>query len=126
MAQHEIINVPSASILGELRKEAARRGARDKVLAAFGNPVFADQQQNEQIASSRGIEIKGDSGDPASIGRLFYSGREIENLREVASEEQTFAATESDATRDQLLNTGLEPVCNSALRHARFASSEQS
>ena len=104
VAEHEVINVPSASILGELREEAERRGVRNKILAAFGNPVFADQKQNEQIASSRSIEIKGDSTDPASIGRLFYSAREIENLREVASAEQTYAATESDATRDRLLN----------------------
>ena len=107
VAQHEVINVPSASILGELRKESARRGSRNKVLAAFGNPVFANQRQDVQIASSRGIEIKGDSGDLTSIGRLFYSAREIENLREVASAEQTYAATESDATRDQLLKLDL-------------------
>jgi CHAT domain-containing protein len=104
VAQHEVINVPSASILGELREEAERRGVRDKVLAAFGNPVFADKQQNDQTAVTRGIEIKDDPTDPTSFGRLFYSAREIENLREVASAEQTYTATESDATRDQLLN----------------------
>lgn len=107
VAQHEVINIPSASILGELRREAARRGVREKVLAAFGNPVFAEQQENTQVASTRGIEIKSDSVDPASIGRLFYSAREIENLREVASTEQTYAATESEATRSQLLNMDL-------------------
>lgn len=104
VAEHEVINVPSASILGELREESERRGVRSKVLAAFGNPVFADQKQTEQIASNRGIEIKGDSLDPATIGPLFYTAREIENLREVASAEQTYAATESEATRDRLLN----------------------
>lgn len=109
VAQHEVINVPSASILGDLRKEAGRRGVRQKVLAAFGNPVFAEQRQNEQIASTRSIEIKSDSFDPASIDRLFYAGREIANLRDVASEQQTFAATEYDATRDQLLNMDLTP-----------------
>ena len=107
VAQHDVINVPSASILGELRKEASRRGVRDKVLAAFGDPVFAEQKQNEQIASQRSIEIEGDSVDPVSMGRLFYSAREIENLRQVASEERTFAATESEATRDQLLSMDL-------------------
>jgi CHAT domain-containing protein len=107
VSQREIINVPSASILGELRKEASRRGVRGKVLAAFGNPVFAEQAKNEQVASNRGIEIKDDSGNPASLGRLFYSAREIENLREVASESKTFAATEREATRDQLLKLDL-------------------
>ena len=107
VAQHEIINVPSASILGELRREASRRGVREKVLAAFGNPVYA-QKQNEQLtATARGIELAKDTFDPATIGRLFYSGREIANLRDVASAEQTFAATEYDATRDHLLRTDL-------------------
>ena len=99
VAQHEVINVPSASILGELRKEAARRGSRNKVLAAFGDPVF---RENVQIVRSRS-----DSGDPESIGPLFYAAREIENLREVASEALTYAVTEADATRDQLLKLDL-------------------
>ena len=99
VAQHEVINVPSASILGELRRETARRGSRNKVLAAFGDPVF---RENVQIVRSRS-----DSGDPESIGPLFYAGREIASLREVASEEQTYAVTESDATRDQLLKLDL-------------------
>jgi CHAT domain-containing protein len=106
VARHDVINVPSASILGELRKEAGRRGVRGKVLAAFGNPVFAEQT-NEQRASTRGIEIPSDSFDPSSVGPLFYSGREIANLRDVASEAQTFAATEYDATRDKLMSSDL-------------------
>jgi CHAT domain-containing protein len=92
LARYEIVNVPSASILGELRKETARRPVRAKTLAAFGNPIFA----TDHTDLSRGQE-----------GRLFYSAREIENLRDVASEQQTFAATEYDATREQLLKTDL-------------------
>ena len=107
VAYREIINVPSASVLGELREEASRRGKRQKVLAAFGNPIFGDQLSKEQIASNRSIEIRNDSIEPSSLGRLFYSGREIATLREVASDEQTFAATEREATRDLLLNTDL-------------------
>lgn len=103
VAQHEVINVPSATILGELRKEAGRRGVRSKVLAAFGNPVFAEQKQNEQVVATRSIEIEGDTVDPKTLGRLFYAAREIANLREVVSDGQTFAATEAEATRDQLL-----------------------
>jgi CHAT domain-containing protein len=97
LVQHEIVNVPSASILGELRKEAARRGVRAKTLAAFGNPIFAPGS----------APVFSDGDDSQQQGRLFYSGREIANLRRVASEEQTFAATEYDATREQLLKTDL-------------------
>lgn len=103
VAQREIVNVPSASVLGELREEASRRGKREKVLAAFGNPEFGGPISKEQV-TTRGIEIKDDVVDLAKLGRLFYSGQEVANLREVASAEQTFAATEKDATRDKLLS----------------------
>jgi CHAT domain-containing protein len=107
VVQHEVINVPSASILGELRREASRRGVREKVLAAFGNPVFAQKQNQQLTASSRSFELTGESFDPSSIGPLFYSGREIANLRDVASEEKTLAATQYEANRDHLLRTDL-------------------
>ena len=107
VAQHEIINTPSASIQGELLREAADRGVRRKVLAAFGNPKFAEQEQSKETAETRNIEIKAESFDPSSVRRLFFAGREIANLRAVASDEQTFAATDYDATRDKLLNTDL-------------------
>jgi CHAT domain-containing protein len=40
VANHEIINAPSASILGQLRKEKQQREPTKKLLAAFGDPVF--------------------------------------------------------------------------------------
>jgi CHAT domain-containing protein len=123
LAQHEIVNVPSASILGELRKEAARRGVHAKILAAFGNPVFApisaEEKEKVQVSQAqitesdpikrvlRNIESQPDDAGSSDDGQLFYSGREIANLREVASDEQTLAATEYDATRERLLKTDL-------------------
>jgi CHAT domain-containing protein len=112
VAQHEIINAPSASILGELREEVASRGKRSKVLAAFGNPAFGPAR--DQIASARtesgehlryalrDIELNGDSFDPSAIGQLFYAEREINNLREIATPAATFSATGFAANRDQL------------------------
>jgi CHAT domain-containing protein len=113
VAQHDIINVPSASILGELRKEAAHHRAHAKALAVFGNPIFA--QQNGQTASNqtsddqskhatRSIELDRDGSDHPTLDRLFYSAREIANLRDVATEAQTFTASDYDATRDRLLS----------------------
>jgi len=116
--QHDIINVPSASILGELREEAGRRGVRAKALAVFGNPIFAAKNgqpdKSKEVASQasadqlkhalRNIELDRDSSD-LSFDRLFYSEREIANLRDVATEAQTFTASDYDATREQLLKT---------------------
>ena len=113
VTEHDVINVPSASILGELRKEAAHRRVHAKALAVFGNPIFAEQK--EQTASNqtsdgqskhatRSIELDRDNSDLSTFDRLFYSAREIDNLRDVATAEQTFTASDYDATRDQLLN----------------------
>ena len=105
VAQHDITYVPSASILGELRKEARRRGVRAKALAIFGNPVFAAAQTSpdESKHAWRSIELDSDTLKITSFDRLFYAAREIATLRDVATAAQTFAAQESDATREQLL-----------------------
>jgi CHAT domain-containing protein len=119
VAQHEIINAPSASILGELREEAAGRGVRSKVLAAFGNPALhrRNGDAKDALASAktpatdnalhyalRDIELNGDDFDDSAIGELFFAEREIANLRDIASPEKTFAVTGYDATRDQLFS----------------------
>ncbi len=125
VARHEVVNEPSASILGQLRQEAARRQTPAKVLAAFGDPVFASNyaQRKEtdagrQVASAqtnedaqwrhaeRDIETGGDSFNPAGLQPLFYSNRELANLREVAGGE-TFLATGFDATRERLASADL-------------------
>jgi CHAT domain-containing protein len=125
LARYEVINAPSASILGELRQEAARRPPAGKLLAAFGDPVFAsnyaqrkDANAREEIGSpqtpenegwrraSRDVEVNGDSFDPAVIQPLFYARRELAVLRDVAGK-GTFMAADFDATRERLLHTDL-------------------
>ncbi len=123
--KHEIINAPSASILGELQQEAARRKPATRVLAAFGDPVFApsyakgiDASHDNQFlamqapegarwrSALRDIELNGDSFDPTVVQRLWYAKRELANLREVTGGE-ALVAGEFDATRERLLNTDL-------------------
>ena len=121
LSQYEINNAPSATILGELREQARHRTVRPKTLVAFGNPVFAwtvkENESNANVASAsletrdveplrsalRHTERNKETFDPSVIERLFYSGREIASLVDVASEAQSFVATDYAATRDQLL-----------------------
>ncbi|HEX8923017.1 MAG TPA: CHAT domain-containing protein, partial [Pyrinomonadaceae bacterium] len=121
VAGYEVINAPSASILGELRKETSQRQPPKKLLAAFGDPVFASNYAhlrdgveewspgNEGLRHAlRDIELSGDSFEPSGIRRLFYARQELADLRDVASGGgEVFVASEFDATRDQLLNTDL-------------------
>jgi CHAT domain-containing protein/tetratricopeptide (TPR) repeat protein len=125
VARYEIVNAPSASILGELRKAAQQRQPA-KLLAAFGDPVFesnvAQRQDGTGIGPSailpaletaplqhalRDIELNGDTFDPSALQPLFYAKQELDNLRKAALGGDTFVASGFDATREQLLSTDL-------------------
>lgn len=124
VANYEVINAPSASILGQLRQETSRRERATNVLAAFGDPVFpsnfAQQEDRETSGQTRGVERKteslnhaarniqptGDAFDPATIEQLFFAKLELSNLRAVAGHE-SLLATRFDATPDKLRNTDL-------------------
>jgi CHAT domain-containing protein len=102
IAKYEVVNVPSASTLGQLRQEKQQRRPATKVLAAFGDPVFAsnyaqfkDSNAGQLVAEAdtvtptwqhawRDIEVEGDKFDPNSIQPLLYSRRELKNLTDVA------------------------------------------
>ncbi|HZI47795.1 MAG TPA: tetratricopeptide repeat protein, partial [Pyrinomonadaceae bacterium] len=92
VANYEIVNAPSASILGQLRKEKQQRPATTRVLAAFGDPAFrSNYAQLKSSGSStvlasareRGVEVDADSLDPDKIQPLVYSKTELDYLRDV-------------------------------------------
>jgi CHAT domain-containing protein len=120
VANHEVINVPSASILEQLREETAQRHAPARALVAFGDPVFEsnysgrnDSNASEQIAALHGsqdepwraalrdIETVGDATDPTTIRPLLFATRELANLQAVAGPD-TLLVTGFDATRENL------------------------
>jgi CHAT domain-containing protein len=126
VATNEVINAPSASILGQLRQEASRRHAPEKLLAAFGDPVFpsnynerkdpndanriefARTSENGRLHHAlRDIEVDGTSFNPATIQGLFYARSELANLRRVTANSDTFVAADFDATRERLQTTDL-------------------
>lgn len=123
VADCEVSNAPSASVLGELREEASRRQPTTKVLAAFGNPVFASSyalhrkdgegQQPAAVAELEkgrlvsALRDTGVNGDLAVLGPLFYAKRELKELRDVASDDETFVASDFAATRERLISADL-------------------
>ncbi len=122
VAEHEVINAPSASVLEQLRQESAERRPSEKVLAAFGDPVFpsnyAERKDPNANADTvvaqnqvwqhalRDIEIKGDAFDRSSLQPLFYAKRELALLRDVAGS-ATLVATGFDANRENLESANL-------------------
>jgi CHAT domain-containing protein len=122
--ESEVINAPSASILGELRQELSKRRPAERTLAAFGDAVFPsnyaerrDSESGEQFAveqndsllaraMSRDITVRGDSLKPEEIQELFYARLELKNIRDLAGR-TSFVATGFDATRQELESTDL-------------------
>ncbi|HZI86000.1 MAG TPA: CHAT domain-containing protein [Pyrinomonadaceae bacterium] len=117
VANFEVVTAPSATILGELRQEAAQRQP-SKTLVAFGDPVFSSSHaQNKTTetgntsgaAALRDIELSGERFDPSVVKRLFYAKRELANLQEATGRGDSLMATDFGATRDKLLSTDLTP-----------------
>ena len=100
--------------------EASHRKPASRVLAAFGDPVFAPANSRTQEAngsseavatgdlrsSQRGIDVGGDVFDPKSVTRLFYAKRELNDLGKVAGANSLIASEEA-ATREEFLKTDL-------------------
>src|ERR1043165_2439537 len=124
ISNHEITNAPSASILGELQQQAEGRQVPAKLLAAFGDPVFASNQAQREDTNDeqaimqsleatrlrqalRDVELNRDVFDPSLLRPLIYTKRELANLRDLAPAEQTFIAAEYDATRERLQSADL-------------------
>jgi len=116
VSKYEVINVPSASILGQLRQEKQQRRPRSKILAMFGDPAFdsnyaqlKDSTAADSVAvvSERGpralrnVEINADTFDPSTIQPLAYSKFELKNVSEIAGP-KTFVASGFNASRQML------------------------
>lgn len=114
IANYEIVNAPSASILGQLREEKQERPANTKVLAAFGDAVFrsnyaqfknsAPSDVPASVAMERGLEVDADSLEPDKIRSLVYSKYELEYLRNIAGK-AALVATGFKASRAVLKKT---------------------
>ena len=124
IASHEVVNVPSASILGQLQQEVSHRGAAAEVLALFGDPVFASNytrfkpanNSTELVPADRESDsrwpsavrdIESDAIEPTTIQPLFYAHKEVGNLRNIAGA-NSLIATGFEASLAKLQTTPLE------------------
>ncbi len=119
--RHEVVNLPSASVLAVIRREARDRGQAPLALAIFADPVF--QLDDERL--SPGIEkvdrlrltqktspLRGEGVDPSAWRRLKYSRKEAETIAALLPKEQVFKALDFDASRDTVLTAGLHGYRN--------------
>jgi CHAT domain-containing protein/Tfp pilus assembly protein PilF len=101
--EHEIVSLPSASVLSVLREQASRRASPDRTVAVFADPVF--RASDERVAGRKTAAIDDtvsraatDSGI-ADLPRLYFSRREADAIRKLAPANQILSALDFDASR---------------------------
>jgi CHAT domain-containing protein len=116
---HEIISLPSASVLGVLRKEAAGRTTTDRTLAVFADPVFnsgdpriglSDKRRAapvEAIAAADDVKRSATESGLPDLVRLRFSRQEADQIARFVSEGKKleavdFAANRATATSPEL------------------------
>jgi CHAT domain-containing protein len=111
IAKHEIVQVPSATILGAMRTLTAGRARPTRTAAIFADPIFDAQdprvQPRAQSASVRG----GTPPDPArlrgvALTRLPFSRGEAEAIAKLAPR-NVITLLGPDATRERALARAL-------------------
>jgi CHAT domain-containing protein/predicted negative regulator of RcsB-dependent stress response len=135
VADHEVVNLPSASVLAVLRQEVAGRTPAPKTVAVLSDPVFETRDPRVRKAQTRlaktmapGAEGKGETDQTAltrSAGeagvvrfeRLPFSRREADSIEDLASPGEVLKAVDFAASR----RTALSPEM-SQFRIVHFAT----
>ncbi len=103
VVEHEIVNIPSASILATLRKRTSRRPSAEKTIAVVADPVFEanDPRLPEGLADT----------DPPAIRfrRLKASRDEAKAILAMVAADQRFQALGFDATSELVRDGRLRP-----------------
>lgn len=111
---HEVVYLPSASVLPLLRQEMEARTAADRTVAVLSDPVFERDDPRVHLTT-----LKRGSGPPPDQGeltrgqltrsmsesgisrlqRLLYSRREADAIQQLAAPNQVLRAVDFDASR---------------------------
>ena len=112
---HEIVNVPSGSVLSALRLQTASRPVAPRTLAILADPVFdrADSRVHVPIAQDRSSAlqappgVQSDSGETGKLARLSFSREEADAIASLVAPGAVFKATDFNASRTTLVNGAL-------------------
>lgn len=113
--RHEVVNLPSASALGVMRREFQARVPAPRELALFADPVFEERDKRfshgldkaDRLKLSRKALHRGDDIDLSGFRRLPHSEREAETIASLLPKGQVFKAMGFDASRDTVARVGL-------------------
>jgi CHAT domain-containing protein/tetratricopeptide (TPR) repeat protein len=113
---HEIINLPSASVMAVLREETAGRSRAPKTLAVLADPVF--QNDDPRIGKAGGSEKLADSSTEAyrsakesgldSFVRLRFTRQEANEITQLVPADKRLEALDFAASRANATSAALD------------------
>jgi CHAT domain-containing protein len=96
--EHEVVRLPSASVLAVLRQQTAARTPAPGLVAILADPVF--DADDPRLASLAPGEEEQEAMDLPPLGRLRSSSREAEAIVSLAGEGTALVALGFDANRE--------------------------
>ena len=111
IANFDIVEAPSASVLALVRREQAHPKPSKKLLVGFGDAVFSPEYLppgRSGPAVTRSAAANSENMSKLSkLPRLFNAKRELSNISDLAGSDSAFFV-EYNATRDNLLGVGVD------------------
>jgi CHAT domain-containing protein/tetratricopeptide (TPR) repeat protein len=115
IARHELVTIPSASVLGMLRRETSHRAPATGLLAIVADPVFDSTDprivsrhgRRGSLSASRGVSLEGLAIADEGFSRLPFSRDEATAIASLADSRQVFRALDFTANRATVLGGGL-------------------
>lgn len=104
VAGHEIVTLPSASVLPQLRAAAAGRRPVAGTLAVLGDPVFSATDSRVTPAPGMPTGASRSSNSVAQFERLPFSRAEAQAILSVAPQQGRLALLDFDASRETVLS----------------------
>jgi len=119
IVRHEIVTLPSASVLGVLRQETKERVPAPKGIAVFADPVFESNdarfsartpETNVLGAPEVGLEVTRSASESGLMNfpRLRFSREEAKQILKFAPRNQSLAALDFAASRDTATSSDLQ------------------
>jgi len=103
IVEHEVVSLPSASVLGLLRRKQASRARAPKALAMVADPVFSSDDPRLSGGTHATVPVdlerSMDDFDVARLERLAYSAEEAEAILALVPAEEAFRALGTAASR---------------------------
>jgi CHAT domain-containing protein len=102
VATHEILRLPSASVMAEMSSEASARRPAPLSVAVFADPVFrADDERVANVGARQASDPPRAASDVDlfNLPRLYFSRQEADAIRTLGGGEKTREILDFDASR---------------------------